>query len=495
MSIVDELVTILGLKTDPSASKEASNFSGLLSSVGTAAVAVGAALAAAAGAVAAYAVKQADAIDKEAEFAETLGVSYQRFQELSYAAKLSGGDVQSLMSDMERLQETMYNPVTGEYNKSLSALGINARKANGELKGSDTIIEELAGKFEGLTKAQQNNYAKLLRISPATLRLLQQGKGGIAKLTAEAHDLGAVLDNDAVKAAQEFGDSMDRMRAAAGGAGRAIAAGLVPGLGSIADGVTAWVKANRKLLESGVRQFVEGVGRGFKIVGDAIGVVIDYVSDLLPDLGEMTEGLDATQAIAIAVAAALTAAGIAALVAAAPFIAMAAGIAALVVVVEDLYAAFTGGESIIGDWVKSFTTAYPEIAGVIGGIIDLASKLAEIVGVVLVHSFEVLWDSIKTVFGGVFDLINKAVGGIDATIGAVRGLAGATDKQTGSAVGSVPVPASITAGAGASSTQNTQIVINGAGDPAAVGQEVVRRGGLGASLQQSRPGALGPTVG
>jgi len=494
MTIIDELVTVLGLKTDPSAQKEATNFAGVLNGVGMAAVAVGAALAAAAGAVARYAMHQAEAIVKEAEFADTLGVSYERFQELSYAAKMSGGDVQTLSADMEKLQEMLANPVTGEYNKSLTKLGISAKNANGELKGSDQIITELAGKFEGLSKAQQNNYAKLLRISPATLRLLQQGKDGIAALSAEAHELGAVLSGKAAKAAAEFDDSMDRMHAATTGVGRAVSVGLLPGLSKIVDGITEWVKANSKLIASGIKQVVEGVGLGFEMVGKAISYVWDTVKSFLPSIEGLNEDFDATQAIAVAVALAIGAAGIAAAVAAAPFIAIAAVIAALVVIIEDLYAAFTGGESVIGGWVESFTTAYPEIASVIKGIIELASALASIVGDVLVGAFNVLWDTIKTVFGGVFDFVKALVGSIDTAIGAVKGLAG-VEASTRGAVGTSPVPASVQAAAGGvSTTQNTQIVINGAGDPAAVGQEVVKRGGLGASLQQSRPGATGPVT-
>jgi phage-related protein len=181
-------------------------------------------------------------------------------------------------------------------------------------------------------------------------------------------------------------------------------------------------------------------------------------------------------------------------VAAAPFIAIAAVVAALVLVVEDLYAAFTGGESIIGGWVAAFAEAYPELAEFIKGIIDLAVSLAGIVTDVLGGAFGKLWDIIKTVFGGAFDFVKAIIGAIDTTIGAVKNLAGVEAAARNSAASS-PVPASVQAAAGGvSTTQNTQIVINGAGDPAAVGQEVVKRGGLGASLQQSRPGATGPVT-
>jgi hypothetical protein len=49
--------------------------------------------------------------------------------------------------------------------------------------------------------------------------------------------------------------------------------------------------------------------------------------------------------------------------------------------------------------------------------------------------------------------------------------------------------------AGGGQAGNVTIQVNGAGDPAAVGNEVVRQSGLGESMQSVAPGLTGPQVG
>lgn len=497
MAVVDELVVLLGLDIDPKSESTAYKFGAILGGIGKAAVQVGAAMAAAALAIEGYAIHQADAIDKEQELASTLGVSYKRFQELAYAAKLSGGDVQTLSADLERLQENLLNPATGVQNKALTALGISARDAGGQLKSADVIVDELAGKFEKLTKAEQNTYAKQLRISPATVRLLQNGQKGLADMAAEAQELNLILDQDAADAAAAFGDSLDRMKATTEGVGRSLVVSLIPGLTKAVEGVTDWVKANRQLIAAGITQVVNGVAMGFDLVGRAVGAVWDIVKRFLPQLDDLTKGFDATQAIALAVALAIGAAGIAAAVAAAPFIAMAAAVAGVVLVVEDLYALFTGGESLIGSWIDSFTQAYPELSKAIGAIMELVVALAKAVGGLLVGAFEGLRSMVGDVFREMVSEVQTVLGWVDKAIGAVRGLANSfdADKIGNALAAGSPVPAGVMAGAaGSNVNQNTNIVINGAGDPRAVAQETVARSGLGASLQQSRPGAYGPVT-
>lgn len=496
MSIVDEFVTLLGLQVDPKASGEAGAFSKLLGGVTLAAVGVGAALAAAGAAITKYAIGQADAIDKEQELAATLGVSYKAFQELAYAAKLSGGDVGTLSSDLERLQENLMNPATGVQNKALTALGISAKDASGKLKSADVIVGELAGKFDKLSAAEQNTYAKLLRISPATVRLLQNGSKGLSDMAAEAQDLGLILSDKAAKSAADFGDSMDRVKATTEGVGRSVAVGLLPGLTRVVDGFTNWIKANRALISSGITQIVQGVALGFEMVGDALSAAWDMVKQFLPAMDDLSEGLDATQAIAIAVALAIGAASIAALVAAAPFLAMAAAVVAVVLVVEDLYSALTGGQSVIGDWVKSFQEAYPNVAAALVAVGEAVMWVVELVGGQLVGAFNTAFEIAKGVFGGIADLISTVLGGLDTAIGAVKNLAGVSESANAS-VSRVALPAPIQAGAaaqaaGAAPGGPVNITINGAGDPAAVGADVMRRGGLSQGLQQSRPGTNGP---
>lgn len=519
--IVDELVTLLGLQTDPKAKGEASAFGKILGGVTAAAVAAGAALVAAAGAVQAYAMNQAEAIDRAGKMADAFGINFQAFQELEYAAQKSGAEIEEFRRDLENLSKTLVD------NDALKEMGISAKDATGNLKSTDQVLMDIAKKFETLSKGEQNAFTDKLTLSPSALKLLQQGAGGLEKLRAEARSLGIVLDDNAKNKAARFQSSLHNTRSVVDGLGKAISVGLLPGMADVLDKFTDWIVANRTFISSSITQVVEGVGQGFKMAGDAAAYVWKQITKLIGPVEDLVGPLDATQAIAIATAIAIGALAVATVAATWPIIAIAAAIGAVVLILDDLYSAFTGGESIIGGWFKSFEQAFPAITAGFLSILDvmgqtssfiysdmleaikqIATFFADVFSAVLqtvestikgiekivagANPFEVLPEMFKEQFDIIFNLAGKYVGKLVDTFKGVFGMG--ESAPVGSSANVAPDVVRGGSGGNSQNNQNT-FNINGTGDPAAVANEVVKRGGLGQTLQQSSPGLSGPTVG
>ncbi|MNQ33039.1 hypothetical protein D3C85_464590 [compost metagenome] len=258
---------------------------------------------------------------------------------------------------------------------------------------------------------------------------------------------------------------------------------------------------------------------------------------------------------------------------------MAATIGAVVLVLDDLYSAFTGGESIIGGWFKSLEESFPAIIGGFKDIIGVVGQTSSAIADDLMAGFKQVLAFVVDIFAAIIDTVTSTVKAIDKIIGGAnpfkvlpemfkeqfdiifnlagkyagklvdsfkdlfgmgeegelppapkqepartngqRGAQGswgpteqpAAQGQTGPAgsqsapsqaaqAAPVPlkanVPASIVkggSGGGVTQTNTNTFNINGTGNPAAVANEVVKRGGLGQTLQQSSPGLTGPTVG
>lgn len=540
MSVVDELVTLLGLEVDPKAQGAASGFGKILGGVVTAAAAAGAALAAAASAVGAYAVMQADAIDKSGKMADAFGINFQAFQELEFAAQQSGAEVEEFRMDLENLSKTL------DDNDALKEMGISAKDATGKLRSTDEVLMDIAKKFETLSKGEQNQFTDKLGLSPSALKVLQKGGKGLQDLRDQAKSLGIVLDDNAKNKAAKFQSSLISARSVVDGLGKSISVSLLPAMADSLDAFTAWIGKNREFISASIKQVVDGVAQGFSMFGDAVSYVYRQVVKFIGPMDDALEGLDATQAIAIAVAIAFGALAVAVLAATWPFIAAAVAIAAVIVILDDLYSAFNGGDSVIGGWISQFTEAFPAITA---GILSLLDTLGEVAAflygsmgesikffagvfgdvisavVELVKNFLVTLEAIMSganPFGALsdffqkeFDIILDLAGKIGKKItGLFSGLFGeeevsvsASGAETqgqdakGSSV-SAPVQASapisagvIKAGGSTSQTNTNTFNINGAGDPAAVANEVVKKGGLGQTLQQSSPGMTGPVTG
>lgn len=536
--IIDELITLLGLKTDPKAAGEAQAFSKTLDAVTKSAKILGGALVAAAGGVAAYTVKQSQAIDAGGKFADSVGITYETLQTLEYAMESVGGTIGDLRGDLDSLTKSMSSPIPGEYNQTLHMLGISSRDAAGGLRSADDVLYDIADKLEGMSSIQQAQFASKLGLSQGTLKLIQQGRDGIEGLRNEAFRLGLVMDETSKQKAARFQGSLSNSRAVVDALTKTIAIGLMPSMSNSLDLFTKWVVANRDFIATGVQQVVEGVAKGFDLAGDAVSWVWSQVESFIGPVGDLVSGLDATQAIAVAVALALGAVAVSTLAAIWPVLAIAAAIAALVVVFEDIYAAIKGQDSVIGGWVDSFKNSFPAISGVLSDIIDMLGRVASFVGDVLVASFTAAASAVSAVFGGIVDTLVDVLGAIESILsgadpfavigdlfskqvgrvlglasGLASGVAGLFDSVFGTdfaasfsadagssgspATGSAPIPASVIQSSSNSSsvTNNVTNNINGAGNPSAVAQEIANRGGFGQTLQQTSPGLNGPVVG
>lgn len=505
--IVDELVTLLGLKADPKALKEAGLIKTALVGIVSGAVAAGAALASAAAAVQAYALNQADSIAEGRRFADMLDVSYERLQALEYAAGSVGGSTQELRADLEKLTKSMSSPIPGEYNQTLYMLGISARDASGKLKSADEVLLSIADKLGPMSKQRQLQFAERLGLSQTSLRLIQQGRQGVQQLTAEAYNLGIVLDKETGDRALKFQTSLHKLRGTFDAVGKAVTAGLLPALESSVKWLSEFIARNRELISTGIQQVVEGVGKGFKLFGDALQVLWGYLQKVLGPFDGFVKNLDATQVIAVAVAVALGGAALAVAAWVAPFAAAAAAVTAFVLVLEDLYTYFQGGDSLIGEWVSSFQEAYPNLSKILGAIAELLADIGEHKLKSLIDWIQTLWGVAKAVFGGIESLISGIFTVADKLVGLFRAAPDAL-KSLGNfltpglniaASAMAPVPGSVVAstarnGAGAAGVPTVGTLnINGAGDPVAVGNEVARSLSWGESLQTVAPGFTGPS--
>ncbi len=510
--IVDELITLIGIRQDSRNASEMGAFNRGVAGVMSSAVKLGAALTAAAGAFSAYAVAISSTIDAQGKLSESIGVTFEHLQELGYAATISGGSIDDIAADLKNLNNTMSSPIPGEYNETLLMLGVSARKAGGGLKSADEVLLDLSDKFKNFNAQKATQFGEKLGLSDGTIRLLREGRDGISKLTQQARDLGGVLSEDVAAKSAALNDSLFMLRFSFKGVADTVATSLFPVFTDISKAVTDFIVDNKKWISLGIEQVIKGVGKGFDLFLTAVKSAADFVSQFLPDLTGLTQGLDATNFIAVAVAAALVALAAAAASMAAPFVAAGAAIAGATLIVEDFLAYINDAPSVIGRLVDSVTERFPNIARVIGKTFNAVVDMAK-------AAFGIVVDKIKWLLGAVAQ-VGKALGieilegldKLDASLAEktidvnlkvnepqlpksmTMGLQAPTFTQFGASsqqpqMAQMPAPLLAAASQGASQ-QNTNITqnINGTGNPSLVANEVLRQGGFGMTTQQAQPG-------
>ncbi len=179
-------------------------------------MAMGAAAAAVGTTIAVLTQQSADYTDKLGKMAQQIGMTTEQLSSYSLAASLSDISTEEFGKSVSLLSRKMVDAASGneEAAKSFAQLGISVKNANGSLKTSDQVLEEIADGFAGA----QNSATKTAlamdlmgRSGASMIPLLNGGSKEIRNIREEAQRMGLVFSNDAFKAAEQFNDAQTRI--------------------------------------------------------------------------------------------------------------------------------------------------------------------------------------------------------------------------------------------------------------------------------------------
>ena len=210
-----------------------------------------------------------DNVDK---LSQKIGISAEAFQEWDYVFSQNGADISILEGGMKKLSNSVADAASGNKTaiEQFEALGLSISDLNG-LSQEDIfgkVIEQLQQMPEG---AERTALASdLLGRSAMELGpLLNQTAADTQALKDQAHDLGMIMSDDAVKSSAAFTDSMDNMKRALTGAKNSIAADFLPGLTDITNGIANLVAGNEGATDE--------IANGFQKLGTSISAAIPSV--------------------------------------------------------------------------------------------------------------------------------------------------------------------------------------------------------------------------
>jgi len=272
--IVGELFQRLGLKVDPSGFKSANSgldkIKGALR--GLAAGFIGFKTVTGLAGITKEIAALGDSIDKTAG---KLGIGTKALQELRFAGELGGVSTGSLDKSLEiigkRASEAALGLETAQ--RSFRDLGIDVRGANGELKPTDVLLEEVTANFSKAgSSADELRIASDLfgRAGPKLINVLKGGSAGLAAMRKEASELGSVLSQDVIDQSVEFTDNQTRLGRAMRGVKTTIAGAFLPTILKTQRAVIGWFKANQKLIAQKLGRIFGALARALANVSRAL---------------------------------------------------------------------------------------------------------------------------------------------------------------------------------------------------------------------------------
>ena len=282
-----------------SAKKSAANFGAGALQVGK--VLGGIAIGAIAAGAAVFKLTQntAAAADDILNTSNALGISTKALQEYRYVGVQAGLTTEEMDSALTKLTKNLGSD-SAAVDEALSKIGLTSK----ELKaaGPDKSLEMVAQGFQSITDPTVKAAVAMSLFGKSSVRMvnaLSKGEAGIAALRTEAQEIGYVMDGEALDAAGNLDDTLDKLGATFTGLKARITSGAMPGMTKFIDKIQAGIKPGGQF--EGV---IKLVGLAISKIGDIAGGAIDFIV-------LMVEKLEPFKTIILAITAGVIAYGIA----------------------------------------------------------------------------------------------------------------------------------------------------------------------------------------
>ena len=210
------------------------------------------------------------------DMSQKLNMSAKGFQEWRYILGQSGVDIGVLQGGMKKLSESA---VAGS--ESFKALGISQEQL-ASLSTEELFNTTIAQLSEMEAGNERTALAADLfgRSATELLPILNQGATSIEEMRKQAEDYGLVMSDEAVKASDDFGDSVSLMLQTLTGMKNRMMGEFLPSLTLVTDGLAKLFTGDM----SGLDSINEGIGQFADKIAQAIPQIIEVGGSILQAL-------------------------------------------------------------------------------------------------------------------------------------------------------------------------------------------------------------------
>lgn len=301
--VVNGLTSKLGIQL-PDSMKSSMNAMGNLD---TSALAMAGGFAAVAAAIVKAEKAMISMTKESAAFADNIitlsmqtGQSTQQLQEFSYATELIDVSVDTLQGSLRKLTNNMQDTMngTGNAKASFEALGVSVTNADGSMRSANDVFYETIdalGKVKNETERDAMSMDIFGRSAQDLNPLIIQGSKTLKAYADEAHNVGYVLDDEALSALGAVDDAYQRLQKTQEGVKNQLAVEFAPYLEEFYGDATQGVKdLGKAIKDSGI---VDAFGMLLETVGDILNPMSDLSNNRVPALTKALQPLAKVMAL------------------------------------------------------------------------------------------------------------------------------------------------------------------------------------------------------
>lgn len=228
------------------------------------------------------------------------GQTTDQLQEFSYATELIDVSVDTLQGSLTKLTNNMQDTMngTGNAKASFEALGVSVTNADGSMRSANDVFYETIdalGQVKNETERDAMSMDIFGRSAQDLNPLIIQGSKTLKAYADEAHNMGYVLDDEALSALGAVDDAYQRLQKTQEGVKNQLTVEFAPYLEEFYGDVTTMVKDGGKAIkDSGI---VDAFGMLLETVGDILNPMSDLSNNRVPALTKALQPLAKVMAL------------------------------------------------------------------------------------------------------------------------------------------------------------------------------------------------------
>lgn len=225
--------------------------------------------------------KESAAYAKEVKtLASVTGQSTEQIQEFQYASDMIGVSYDRVKDSLKEITNKMQEAQNGSEDTAgaFKTLGVEIENTDGSLRSADSVFYDVIDSLGNMHNQAQRDALAMDLMSESAQELnplIEVGSEGLKKYTDEAHELGYVLDNEAIAALTAADTAQQKLLKTQEAVTKQISAEYAPymteALGDTAD-------------------FIQKIGKAFVDSGvvDKFGSILTSATQILEPLGDLT---------------------------------------------------------------------------------------------------------------------------------------------------------------------------------------------------------------
>lgn len=225
--------------------------------------------------------KESAAYAKEVKtLASVTGQSVEEVQEWQYASDMLGVTYDRVKDSLKEITNKMQEAQNGSEDaaKAFETLGVKLEDTDGNLRSADAVFYDVIDSLGDMRNQAERDALAMDLMSESAQELnplIEVGSEGLKKYTDEAHEMGYVLDNEAVEALAATDAAQQKLLKTQEAVTKQISAEYAPymteALGDTAD-------------------FIQKIGKAFVESGvvDKFGSILSSATQILEPLGDLT---------------------------------------------------------------------------------------------------------------------------------------------------------------------------------------------------------------